>query len=82
MGRACGAYGGGEGVHRVLVGKPEGKRPRGRPRRRWEDNIKMDPQEVGGVCEDWMELAEDRDRWRALVSKVMNLRVPKIRGIS
>ena len=82
MGGACGAYGGGEGVHRVLVGKPEGKRPRGRPRRRWEDNIKMDPQEVGGVCEDWMELAEDRDRWRALVSKVMNLRVPKIRGIS
>ena len=69
-------------MHRVLVGKPEGKRPRGRPRRRWEDNIKMDPQEVGGVCEDWMELAEDRDRWRALVSKVMNLRVPKIRGIS
>ena len=72
----------GRGVHRVLVGKPEGKRPLGRPRRRWEDNIKMDPQEVGGVCEDWMELAEDRDRWRALVSKVMNLRVPKIRGIS
>ena len=48
----------------------------------WEDNIKMDLQEVGGVCEDWMELAQDRDRWRALVSTVMNLRVPKMRGIS
>ena len=72
----------GRGVHRVLVGKPEGKRPLGRPRRRWEDNIKMDLQEVGGVFEDWMELAQDRDRWRALVSTVMNLRVPKMRGIS
>jgi len=65
-----------------LVGKPEGKRPLGRPRRRWEDNIKMDLQEVEGGCEDWMELAQDRDRWRALVSTVMNLRVPKMRGIS
>ena len=70
------------GVHRVLMGKPEGKRPLGRPRRRWEDNIKMDLQEVGGGSEDWMELAHDRDRWRALVSTVMNLRVPKMRGIS
>ena len=70
----------GRGVHRVLVGKPEGKRPMGRPRRRWEDNIKMDPQEVGGACGDWMELAQDRDRWRALVSTVMNLRVPKNAG--
>ena len=70
------------GVHRVLVGKPGGKRPLGRPRRRWEDNIKMDLQEGGGVCEDWMELAQDRDRLRALVSTVMNLRVPKMRGIS
>ena len=69
-------------VYRVLVGKPEGKRPLGRPRRRWEDNIKMDLQEVGGGCGDWMELAQDRDRWRALVSTVMNLRVPKMRGIS
>jgi hypothetical protein len=64
------------GVHRVLVGKPEGKRPLGRPRRRWEDNIKMDFQEVGGSRGDWMELAQDRDRWRALVSTVKNLRVP------
>ena len=72
----------GRGVHRVLVGKPEGKRPLGRPRRRWDDNIKMDLKEVGGGFEDWMELAQDRDRWRALVSTVMNLGVPKIRGIS
>ena len=72
----------GRRVHRVLVGKPEGKRPLGRPRRRWEDNIKMDLQEVGGSCGDWMELAQDRDRWRARVSTVMNLRVPKMRGIS
>jgi hypothetical protein len=59
----------------VLVGKPEGKRPLGRPRRRWEDNIKMDFQEVEGGCGNWMELAHDRDRWLALVSTVMNLRV-------
>ena len=66
----------GRGVHNVLVGKPEGKRPLGRQRRRWEDNIKMDLQEVGGVCGDWMELAQDRDRWRALVNMVMNFGVP------
>ena len=74
----------GEGrvVHRVLVGKPEGKRPLGRPRRRWEDNIKMDLQKVGGSCGDWMELARDRDRWRALVGTVRKLRDPKMRGIS
>jgi len=72
----------GRGVHRVLVGRPEGKRPLGGPRRRWKDNIKMDLQEVGRCCEDWMELAQDRDRWRTLVSTVMNLRVPKMRGIS
>ena len=72
----------GRGVHRVLVGKPEGKRPLGRPRRRWEGYIKMDLQEVRGGCEDWMELAQDRDRWRAPVSTVMNSRVPKKRGIS
>jgi len=70
------------GVHRVLVGKPEGKRAMERPRRRWEDNIKMDLQEMGGACGDWMELAEDRDRWGELVSTVMNLWVPKMQGIS
>ena len=64
-------------MHRVLVGKPEGKRPLGRPRRIWEDNIKMDLQEVGRGCRDWMDLAQDReDRWQALVSTVMNFRVP------
>ena len=67
----------GRGVHRVLVGKPEV-----RPRCRWEDNIKMDLQEVGWGCGDWMELAQDRDRWRALVNTVRNLGVPKMRGIS
>ena len=63
-------------LYRVLVGKPEGKRPLGRPRRRWEDNIKMDLSvvECGGM--DWIKLAEDRDSWRALVNAVMNLRVP------
>ena len=63
-------------VHKVLVGKPEGKRPLGRPRRRWEDNIKIDLEEVGRSCGDWMELAQDRDSWRALVSTVMNFGVP------
>jgi len=62
------------GVYSVLVGKPEGKRPLGRPRRRWEDNIKMDLQEVGLWGMDWIELAQDRDRWRAFVNAVMNLR--------
>jgi len=64
------------GLYRVFVGKPEGKRPLGRSRRRWEDDIKMDHQEVrcGGV--DWIKLAQDRDRWRALVSVVINLRIP------
>jgi hypothetical protein len=64
------------GVHRVLVGKPEGKRPLGRPGCRWEDNIKMDFQEFEGGRGDWMELAQDRDRWRALVSMVKKLWVP------
>ena len=63
-------------VHRVLVGKPEGKRPLGRPRCRWENNIKMDLQEMVGGCGDWMELAQDRDSWRALVSAVMNFQFP------
>jgi len=64
------------GVYRVLVGKPEGKRPLGRHRRRWMDNIRMDIQEVGCGHMDWIGLAQDRDRWRTLVSAVMNLRVP------
>jgi len=64
------------GIYRVLVGKPEGKRPLGKPRLRWEDNIKMDLQEVGCGSMDWIELAQDRDRWRALVNALMNLRVP------
>jgi hypothetical protein len=67
MGRHVARMGEHRGVHRVLVGKPEGKRPLGRPRRRLEDNIKMDLQEVGGGRGDWMELAQGRDRWRALV---------------
>jgi len=75
MGGACSAYGGGELVYKVLVGKLEGRRPLGRSRRRWEDNTKMDLQEMGwGI--DWIELAHDRDSWRALVNAVMNLRVP------
>jgi len=61
------------GVYRVLVGRPEGKRPLGRPRRRWKDNIKMDLLEVGCEGMDWIDLAQDRDRWRALVNAVMNL---------
>jgi hypothetical protein len=64
------------GVHRVLVGKPEGKRPLGRPRRRWEDIIRVALQEVGGSRGNWMELAQDRDRWQALVSTVRDFRVP------
>jgi len=64
------------GVYRVVVGRPEGKRPLGRPRCRWEDNIKMDLQEVGCGRRDWIRLAQDRDAWRAIVNAVMNLRVP------
>ena len=73
IGGACDAYGEGR---RVLAGKPEGRRPLGRPRRRWEDNIKMHLQEVGCEGMDWIELAQDRDRSRALMNRVMNLRVP------
>jgi hypothetical protein len=72
----------GRGVYRVLVGKPEGKRPLGRPRSRWKDNIKMDLEEVGGGCEDWMELAQGRGRWWALVSTGRNIWVTKMRGNS
>jgi hypothetical protein len=72
---ACSKVGEERGMYRVLVGKPEGKRPLGRPRHSWEDNIKMDLQEVGCGCMDWIGLAQDRGRWRALVNAVMNLRV-------
>ena len=81
MGGACGTYGGEESCI-VLVGKPEGKRPLGRPRRRCEDNIKMDLEEVGWGCMDWIDLAQDRGRWRALVNRVMNIRVSSMREIS
>jgi hypothetical protein len=62
-------------VYKVLVGKPEGRRPSGRPRRRWEDGIRMDLREIGLGCVDWIRLAQDRNRWRAVVSAVMNLQV-------
>jgi len=74
MGGACSTYGERRGVNRVLVRKPEGYRPLGRHRRRWEDNIKMDLQEVGCGGMDWIELGQDRNRW--LVNAIMNLRVP------
>ena len=80
MGGACSAYGERRGVYIVLVGKPERKRTFGRPRRRWEDKIKMDLQEVGCGVMDWIELVQDRVRWRALVNAVMNLRGPQKAG--
>jgi len=76
MGGACSAYVEEQRRIQGLVGKPEGKRPLGRHWRRWEDYIKMDLREVGCGVMDWIELAQDRDRWRALVNAVMNLRVP------
>ena len=80
MGGVYSSYGERKDIYRVLVGKPEGKIPFGRPRRRWKNNIKMDLQEVGCGGMDWIELAQDRDRWLALVNAVMNLRVPQDAG--
>jgi hypothetical protein len=76
MGGPCSTDGEKRNEYRLLVGKPEGKRPLGRPRRRWVDNIRMDPGEVGWDDVDWIDLAQDRNRWRALVNSVTNLRVP------
>ena len=76
MGGTCSTYGERRGEYRVSVGKPEGKRPLGRPRHRWEDNIKMDLQEVECEGMDWIDLAQDTDSWLALVNAVTNLRVP------
>jgi hypothetical protein len=75
VGGACGTHGRGERSVQGLVGKPEGKRPLGRPRRRWEDGIRMDLREIGLGGVDWIRISQDRDRWRAVVSAVMNLRV-------
>jgi hypothetical protein len=76
MGGSCSTNGEKRNAYRLLVGKPERKRPLGRPRRRWVDNIRMDRGEVGWGVVDWIDLAEDRNRWRALVNSVLNLRVP------
>ena len=76
MGGTCGSYGESRGLYRVLVGKPEGKRPLGRFRRRWEDNFKIDLQEMGCEVMDLIDVAQDRDRCGALMNAVMNLRVP------
>jgi hypothetical protein len=76
MGGACSTDGDKRNAYRILMGKPEGNRPLGRPRRRWEDNIKMDLREIGWGGVDWIDLAQDRDQWRALVNTVMNLWVP------
>jgi hypothetical protein len=76
MGRVCSTNVENRKAYRILVGKPDGKRPLGRPRRRWVDNIKMDLREIGWDGMGWIDLAQDRDQWRALVNAVMNLRVP------
>jgi len=76
MDGACSTYWKRRSVYRVLLGNPEGKSPLGKPRRRWKNNINMDLHEMGCGGMDWIELAQDRDRWRALVNAVMNLRVP------
>jgi hypothetical protein len=76
MGMACSTNGGTRNEYRILVGKPEGKRPLGRLRCRWVDDIKMDLREIGWDGRDWIELAQTRDQWRALVNTVMNFRVP------
>jgi hypothetical protein len=76
MGRACSANGAKRNAYRILVGEPEGKRPLGRPRCRWVNNIKTDLREIGWDGMDWIDLAQDRNQWRALVNTVMNLRVP------
>jgi hypothetical protein len=81
MGWTCGTHGEGRGGYRVLVGRPEGKRPLGRPRHRWEDNIKMDLREIGIDGAYWIWLAQDRVQWRAFVNTVMNLRVPEEGGL-
>jgi hypothetical protein len=76
MGGACGAHGEVRGAYNILVGRPKGRRSLGRPRRRWEDSLKMDLRETGFRDVDWIHWAQDRDRWRALVNTAMNLRVP------
>jgi hypothetical protein len=76
VGGTCGTYGEGRGVYRVLVGRPAGKRPLGRFRRRWKDNIKLDLREIGIDEANWIRLTKDRVHWRAFVSTIMNLRVP------
>jgi hypothetical protein len=76
MGRACSTNGEKRNAYRILVGKPEGKRPLGRPRLWWVDNIKIDLREIGWDDMNWIDLTQDRDQWRALLNTVMNLRVP------
>jgi hypothetical protein len=76
MGMACSTKGEKRNAYRIFVGEPEGKRPLGRPRRRWVDNIKMDLRDIGWDGMDWFDLAQDREQWRSLVNAVMNLRVP------